>query len=149
MPGLRGWMLNTVGIDVDHQQPAQPELTAADVPAPVTTPAFTDDLKALAVSFTDDPQDRLFRAHGESPAVERRRQINSSSAADKNKCQPIAVRQWLKKLDWRKEERKSHTFASLAKREFPRTTKIYFSYQLVYGTRQSVSCIMIHIYIPR
>ena len=42
----------------------QPELTAADIPSPVVNEGCIDELKSQGLSFTDDPHDRLFRAHG-------------------------------------------------------------------------------------
>ena len=44
--------------------PAQPEPTAAQIPAPVVNEAFLTDLKKTSIANTDDPQDRLFRSHG-------------------------------------------------------------------------------------
>lgn len=64
MPQLREWMMATVGISMDHKTPAQPELTAKDIPAPVRNEEFIADLRKKGVPFTDDCQDRLFRAHG-------------------------------------------------------------------------------------
>ncbi|KAI0207103.1 Alkyldihydroxyacetonephosphate synthase, peroxisomal [Lamellibrachia satsuma] len=64
MPALRDWMINTVGISLEHQQPAQPELTAADIVAPLVNEGFLEEMQRTGISFTDDPQDRLFRAHG-------------------------------------------------------------------------------------
>lgn len=64
MPHLREWMFKTVGIDIDHKTPAQPELTAADIPLPTINDDFMEDLKRSGISFSDDPNDRLFRAHG-------------------------------------------------------------------------------------
>jgi alkyldihydroxyacetonephosphate synthase len=64
MPTMREWMTKTIGIDLDHRTPAQPELTAADIQSPVLNEAFIEDVKRAGISFSDDPNDRLFRAHG-------------------------------------------------------------------------------------
>ena len=66
LPGLRDFMQDRVGINLDHKTPAQPELLAASIPQPILNEAFMLDLKRSGVSFSDDPQDRLFRAHGKS-----------------------------------------------------------------------------------
>ena len=42
----------------------QPELTAADIPSPIVNDGFVQAVKKSGMSFTDDPHDRLFRAHG-------------------------------------------------------------------------------------
>ena len=42
----------------------QSELTAADIPLPTINEAYLADLKKTNISFSDDPQDRLYRAHG-------------------------------------------------------------------------------------
>ena len=39
-------------------------MTSADVPAPIVNEDFVEDLKKIGISFSDDPNDRLFRAHG-------------------------------------------------------------------------------------
>lgn len=42
----------------------QPELTAADIALPNINDAFVEELKRSGISYSDDPTDRLFRAHG-------------------------------------------------------------------------------------
>ena len=64
MPNLKDWMCATVGISLDHKTPAQPEMTAADIPVPIINENFLIDLKKTNIQNTDDPQDRLFRSHG-------------------------------------------------------------------------------------
>ena len=44
--------------------PLQNELTAADIPSPILNESFIEDLKRTGIAFSEDPQDRLFRAHG-------------------------------------------------------------------------------------
>ncbi|KAK3106229.1 hypothetical protein FSP39_015666 [Pinctada imbricata] len=64
LPLLKDWMMATVGISLDHKTPAQPELTAKDISAPIINEAFVSELRQTSITFTDDCQDRLFRAHG-------------------------------------------------------------------------------------
>jgi len=64
LPLMRDWMIKTIGINLEHKAPAQPEFTAANIPAPTINVSFLDALKKSDVSFSDDPQDRVFRAHG-------------------------------------------------------------------------------------
>lgn len=42
----------------------QSELVASDIPIPIINQGFVEDFKRLGVSFSEDPQDRIFRAHG-------------------------------------------------------------------------------------
>ncbi|XP_067932186.1 alkyldihydroxyacetonephosphate synthase, peroxisomal-like [Watersipora subatra] len=64
MPSLKQWVLDTVGIDMQYQTPSQPELTAKDIPTPTHNEPFLADVRKIRLSHSDDPQDRLFRAHG-------------------------------------------------------------------------------------
>ena len=43
----------------------QPEIPAASIPMPVKNEEFVADMRKTAIPFSDDCQDRLFRAHGE------------------------------------------------------------------------------------
>lgn len=56
--------MGIIGASFDRKSPAQPELTADQLPKAILNEAFMIDLKQSNVSFSDDPQDRLFRAHG-------------------------------------------------------------------------------------
>ncbi|KAK0067379.1 alkyldihydroxyacetonephosphate synthase peroxisomal [Biomphalaria pfeifferi] len=64
MPGLREWMIKTIGISLEHKTPAQPEISAANIPLPIKNEGFISELRRTAISQSDDCQDRLFRAHG-------------------------------------------------------------------------------------
>ncbi|ELU02126.1 hypothetical protein CAPTEDRAFT_222474 [Capitella teleta] len=64
MPGFRDWMIATTGLSLDHKAPAQQEITAAEIPSPIVNESFMEELKRTSISFSDDPQDRVFRAHG-------------------------------------------------------------------------------------
>ena len=64
MPNLREWMEATIGASINHKSPAQPDMTAKDIPVPIVNEEFLADLKKTSISNTDDAQDRLFRAHG-------------------------------------------------------------------------------------
>ena len=41
-------------------------MTAKDINAPIRNEDFISDLRKTSIQFTDDCQDRLFRAHGKS-----------------------------------------------------------------------------------
>ena len=42
----------------------QIEIKDCDIPKPILNENFMENLKALGVEYSMDPQDRLFRAHG-------------------------------------------------------------------------------------
>ncbi|CAD5122458.1 DgyrCDS10881 [Dimorphilus gyrociliatus] len=63
MPGMKDFMMRKVSIDLNKKAPAQPELTARDIPVPITNNEFTSEIKKAGISFSDDAQDRLFRGH--------------------------------------------------------------------------------------
>lgn len=65
MPSLRKWIEETIGVDVEFPTPSQQELTAKDIPAPIQNEAFLADVRRGRLPHSDDPQDRLFRAHGD------------------------------------------------------------------------------------
>ncbi|XP_046330946.2 alkyldihydroxyacetonephosphate synthase, peroxisomal-like [Haliotis rufescens] len=64
MPALKDWMKATVGISLEHKSPAQPEMSAADIPTPIKNESYLAELKRSSIPFSDDCHDRIFRAHG-------------------------------------------------------------------------------------
>ena len=66
LPLLKDWFLNAVGASLDRKSLAQPEMTADRIPKSILNEAFLAELHATKISHSEDPQDRLFRAHGES-----------------------------------------------------------------------------------
>ncbi|ESP02962.1 hypothetical protein LOTGIDRAFT_230434 [Lottia gigantea] len=64
LPHLKDWISAVIGVNLDYRAPAQGEITAADIPIPIKHEEFIDDVKRAGISFSDDCQDRLFRAHG-------------------------------------------------------------------------------------
>lgn len=66
MPSLKQWIQDTVGVNLDFKTPSQPEITAKDIPVPVHNESFLSDVRKHRLPHSDDPQDRLFRAHGMS-----------------------------------------------------------------------------------
>ena len=53
-----------IGASLDRKSLAQPEMTADHIPNAIIKDSFMIDLKKTNISYSDDPQDRLFRAHG-------------------------------------------------------------------------------------
>ncbi|XP_061430551.1 alkyldihydroxyacetonephosphate synthase, peroxisomal [Lethenteron reissneri] len=64
LPALREWMEQTFGASVEHHSDARTSVNVEAVPPPVRNEAFVRDLQRAAVPMSEDPEDRLFRAHG-------------------------------------------------------------------------------------
>ncbi|XP_074653203.1 alkyldihydroxyacetonephosphate synthase, peroxisomal-like [Tubulanus polymorphus] len=64
MPALRDWMAKAVGISLDHKSLSKPTLDVSKVPAALKNPEFLDEVRHHGISQSDDPHDRVFRAHG-------------------------------------------------------------------------------------
>jgi len=64
LPILKDWFISVIGASLERTSFAQPEMTADKIPNMITCEPFMNELKQTQISYTDDPQDRLFRAHG-------------------------------------------------------------------------------------
>ncbi|KAI8495543.1 hypothetical protein Bbelb_265150 [Branchiostoma belcheri] len=64
LPSLVTWMEKNTGGDIQHTSPAQSERKPEDVPEPVTNGDFLKDVSELDISYSQDPLDREFHAHG-------------------------------------------------------------------------------------
>lgn len=53
-----------MGASLDRNTLAQPEMTVDQIPNAILNEPFMIELKKTLISYSDDPQDRLFRAHG-------------------------------------------------------------------------------------
>uniref|UniRef100_A0A674C471 Alkylglycerone-phosphate synthase n=1 Tax=Salmo trutta TaxID=8032 RepID=A0A674C471_SALTR len=62
LPSLQDWFENTFGASVKHKSP--PVLNASAVPPPRLNEAFVENLKATGIPFSNEAEDRVFRAHG-------------------------------------------------------------------------------------
>ena len=61
---LRDWFMSIMCVGEDRLSPSQPEMTADKIPKPIMNEAFMLRLRQTSLDTSDDPQDRLFRAHG-------------------------------------------------------------------------------------
>lgn len=64
LPLLKDWFLNAVDANLDHKSFAQNDATIDQISNAIINEDFMLELKKTPISYTDDPQDRLFRAHG-------------------------------------------------------------------------------------
>jgi alkyldihydroxyacetonephosphate synthase len=64
LPLLRDWFIGIIGASLDRTAFSQTEMAVDQIPNPIINESFMQDFKSTAISYSDDPQDRLFRAHG-------------------------------------------------------------------------------------
>jgi alkyldihydroxyacetonephosphate synthase len=64
LPVLYDWFSKVIGASLERKSLPQPEMTVDQIPNVILNDAFVIDLKKTNIQYSDDPQDRLFRAHG-------------------------------------------------------------------------------------
>jgi alkyldihydroxyacetonephosphate synthase len=65
LPLLRDWFTTLMNVGEERLSLSQPEMTADKIPKPIVNDAFVHRLRhTTSIDTSDDPQDRLFRAHG-------------------------------------------------------------------------------------
>ncbi len=64
LPLLRDWFTTLMNVGEDRLSLSQPEMTADKIPKPIINEAFMQRLRQTSIDTSEDPQDRLFRAHG-------------------------------------------------------------------------------------
>uniref|UniRef100_A0A4W6EEL8 Alkylglycerone-phosphate synthase n=1 Tax=Lates calcarifer TaxID=8187 RepID=A0A4W6EEL8_LATCA len=62
IPGLKDWFECTFGASLQHKTP--PLLNSSAVQPPTLNEAFVEELKSTGIPFSQDAEDRVFRAHG-------------------------------------------------------------------------------------
>ncbi|XP_006636551.1 alkyldihydroxyacetonephosphate synthase, peroxisomal [Lepisosteus oculatus] len=64
IPGLKDWFENTFGASLEHKTPPKSTFDASALQPPILNEGFMQDLKASAIPFSHEAEDRIFRAHG-------------------------------------------------------------------------------------
>ncbi|XP_051842098.1 alkyldihydroxyacetonephosphate synthase, peroxisomal isoform X2 [Antechinus flavipes] len=64
LPTFREWLQNILGLNLDQRTTSKASLNASDVPPSVVKEDFLDDLKETSISYSQEADDRVFRAHG-------------------------------------------------------------------------------------
>uniref|UniRef100_A0A7N4NRS8 Alkylglycerone-phosphate synthase n=1 Tax=Sarcophilus harrisii TaxID=9305 RepID=A0A7N4NRS8_SARHA len=64
LPTFREWLQNVLGLNLDQRTTSKASLNASDVPPSVVKEDFLDDLKETSISYSQEADDRVFRAHG-------------------------------------------------------------------------------------
>ncbi|OCT63629.1 hypothetical protein XELAEV_18044727mg [Xenopus laevis] len=64
LPALREWMEKTFGASLDQKTTSRASLNVSDAPPALVNEGFLQDIKAIGISYSQDTEDRIFRAHG-------------------------------------------------------------------------------------
>ncbi|XP_014380486.1 alkyldihydroxyacetonephosphate synthase, peroxisomal [Alligator sinensis] len=64
LPILKEWMEKTFGASLEHKTLPRATLNVNDVPPSFANEEFLQDLRGTKISYSQDPEDRVFRAHG-------------------------------------------------------------------------------------
>ncbi|XP_043343575.1 alkyldihydroxyacetonephosphate synthase, peroxisomal [Cervus canadensis] len=64
LPTFREWIQNTLGINVEHKTTSKASLNPSDTPPSIVNEDFLHDLKETNISYSQEADDRVFRAHG-------------------------------------------------------------------------------------
>ncbi|XP_064442808.1 alkyldihydroxyacetonephosphate synthase, peroxisomal isoform X2 [Mirounga angustirostris] len=64
LPTFKDWIQNTLGVSVEHKTTSKPSLNPSDTPPSIVNEDFLHDLKETSISYSQEADDRVFRAHG-------------------------------------------------------------------------------------
>ncbi|KAI4544062.1 hypothetical protein MG293_004328 [Ovis ammon polii] len=64
LPTFREWIQNTLGVNVEHKTTSKASLNPSDTPPSIVSEDFLHDLKETNISYSQEADDRVFRAHG-------------------------------------------------------------------------------------
>ncbi|PKK29631.1 alkylglycerone phosphate synthase [Columba livia] len=64
LPTFKEWIEKTFGASLEHRTTSRASLNVNDVPPSIVNEEFLQDLRATKISYSQDAEDRVFRAHG-------------------------------------------------------------------------------------
>uniref|UniRef100_A0A8B9QMJ2 Alkylglycerone-phosphate synthase n=1 Tax=Apteryx owenii TaxID=8824 RepID=A0A8B9QMJ2_APTOW len=64
LPTFKEWIEKTFGASLEHKSTSRASLNVNDVPPSIISEEFLQDLIATKISYSQDAEDRVFRAHG-------------------------------------------------------------------------------------
>ena len=64
LPTFKEWIERTFGASLEHKTTSRASLNVNDVPPSIVNEEFLQDLRATKISYSQDAEDRVFRAHG-------------------------------------------------------------------------------------
>ncbi|XP_012997896.1 alkyldihydroxyacetonephosphate synthase, peroxisomal isoform X2 [Cavia porcellus] len=63
LPTFKDWIQNTFGINLDHKTTSKASLNPSDTPPSIVNEDFLHELKKTNISYSQEADDRVFRAH--------------------------------------------------------------------------------------
>uniref|UniRef100_A0A9L0JPE7 Alkylglycerone-phosphate synthase n=1 Tax=Equus asinus TaxID=9793 RepID=A0A9L0JPE7_EQUAS len=63
LPTFKEWIQNTLGVRVEHKSTSKASLNPSDTPPSIVNEDFLHDLKETNISYSQEADDRVFRAH--------------------------------------------------------------------------------------
>nr|XP_035955081.1 LOW QUALITY PROTEIN: alkyldihydroxyacetonephosphate synthase, peroxisomal [Halichoerus grypus] len=64
LPTFKDWIQNTLGVSLEHKTTSKASLNPSDTPPSIVNEDFLHDLKETNISYSQEADDRVFRAHG-------------------------------------------------------------------------------------
>ncbi|ELK32715.1 Alkyldihydroxyacetonephosphate synthase, peroxisomal [Myotis davidii] len=64
LPTFKEWIENTLGVNVEHKTTSKASLSPSDTPPSIVNEDFLHELKKTNISYSQEADDRVFRAHG-------------------------------------------------------------------------------------
>ncbi|XP_027445040.1 alkyldihydroxyacetonephosphate synthase, peroxisomal isoform X2 [Zalophus californianus] len=63
LPTFKDWIQNTLGVSLEHKTTSKASLNPSDTPPSIVNEDFLHDLKETNISYSQEADDRVFRAH--------------------------------------------------------------------------------------
>ncbi|XP_045875169.1 alkyldihydroxyacetonephosphate synthase, peroxisomal isoform X2 [Meles meles] len=64
LPTFKDWIQNTLGVSLEHKTTSKASLNPSDTPPSIVNEDFLHELKETNISYSQEADDRVFRAHG-------------------------------------------------------------------------------------
>nr|XP_019594889.1 PREDICTED: alkyldihydroxyacetonephosphate synthase, peroxisomal [Rhinolophus sinicus] len=64
LPTFKEWIQNTLGVSLEHKTTSKASLNPNDTPPSIVNEDFLHELKKTNISYSQEADDRVFRAHG-------------------------------------------------------------------------------------
>nr|XP_012641333.1 alkyldihydroxyacetonephosphate synthase, peroxisomal isoform X3 [Microcebus murinus] len=64
LPTFKEWIQNALGVNLEHKTTSKASLNPSDAPPSIVNEDFLHDLKETNISYSQEADDRVFRAHG-------------------------------------------------------------------------------------
>ncbi|XP_028618732.1 alkyldihydroxyacetonephosphate synthase, peroxisomal [Grammomys surdaster] len=64
LPTLKDWIQNTLGVNLEHKTTSKTSINPSEAPPSIVNEDFLQELKEAHISYSQEADDRVFRAHG-------------------------------------------------------------------------------------